>query len=226
MAPKLSVVVVGYNMARELPRTIRSLSPAMQRGIDAADYEVILVDNGSTVPFNENACRRWVPDLVIHHMQDPQPSPAAAVNKGLELARGDLVGVIVDGARMASPGLLATALAASRLHDKPVVGTINFHLGPDVQMRSVRNGYNQQVEDDLLRASGWEKDGYRLFDISFFAGSSRKGWFVLPANPTRCFSRPCNGKSLAATTSNSLRLEAGSSIRTPGRAPALCPTPA
>jgi hypothetical protein len=40
-------------MARELPRTIRSLSPIMQRGIDPADVEVILIDNGSTEPFDE-----------------------------------------------------------------------------------------------------------------------------------------------------------------------------
>src|SRR5262249_23518199 len=43
----LSVVVVSYEMARELPRTVRSLSPGYQRGIDAADYEVIVVDNGT-----------------------------------------------------------------------------------------------------------------------------------------------------------------------------------
>jgi hypothetical protein len=52
-SPKLSVIVVGYNMARELPRTIRSLSPAMQRGIHPRDYEVILIDNGSTQPADE-----------------------------------------------------------------------------------------------------------------------------------------------------------------------------
>ena len=46
-APDLSVVVIGYRMARELPRTLRSLSPAMQRGIKADQYEIILIDNGS-----------------------------------------------------------------------------------------------------------------------------------------------------------------------------------
>jgi hypothetical protein len=30
-APKISIVVVAYHMTRELPRTLRSLSPAMQR---------------------------------------------------------------------------------------------------------------------------------------------------------------------------------------------------
>ena len=49
--PKASIVVISYNMARELPRTIRSLSPALQRGVSAEDYEIIVVDNGSTQPF-------------------------------------------------------------------------------------------------------------------------------------------------------------------------------
>src|SRR5262249_61582669 len=45
--PELSVVVVGYRMERELPRTLRSLSPSMQRGIKPDQYEIILIDNGS-----------------------------------------------------------------------------------------------------------------------------------------------------------------------------------
>ena len=37
------------------------------------------------------------------------------------MAEGELVGLIVDGARMASPGLLATALRARRVADLAVV---------------------------------------------------------------------------------------------------------
>jgi hypothetical protein len=44
-------------------------------------------------------------------------------------------------------------------------------------MKSVREGYNQQVEDNLLADIEWPADGYRLFDISVFAGSSAQGWF-------------------------------------------------
>jgi glycosyltransferase involved in cell wall biosynthesis len=185
--PKISVVVISYNMTRELPRTIRTLSPHMQIGIDAAEYEIIVVDNGSTDPFPEFECRRWAPDLIVHHMENPTPSPAPAINKGIEIARGELVGVCIDGARMASPGLLAAALAASRVHPWPVIGTIAFHLGPDVQMRSVAAGYDRAAEDALLASSGWEEDGYRLFDISVFAGSSAKGWFTLPAETNALF---------------------------------------
>jgi glycosyltransferase involved in cell wall biosynthesis/SAM-dependent methyltransferase len=187
--PKLSLVVIGYNMARELPRTIRSLSPAMQRDIDPRDYEVIVIDNGSTQAFDEGELRRFLPDLAVHRFQNATVSPAPAINFGLTQARGDLVGVCIDGARMSSPGLLAKALAASRLHERPVIGTIAFHLGSEVQMESVKRGYNQAIEDELLAGSGWEKDGYRLFTISAFAGSSAGGWFELPAESNAFFLR-------------------------------------
>ena len=187
--PKLSLVVIGYNMARELPRTIRSLSPAMQRDIDPADYEVILIDNGSTQPFDEDALRRVLPGLVVHHFQNATVSPAPAINFGLAQARGDLVGVCIDGARMSSPGLLAKALLGLRLHDRPVIGTIAFHLGPEAQMESVKRGYNQATEDELLARSGWEQDGYRLFTISALASSSARGWFELPVESNAFFLR-------------------------------------
>ncbi len=175
--PALSLVIVGYNMARELPRTIRSLSPAMQREIGPADYEIILVDNGSTQPWDPSECLRWCPDMRVHRVAVPTHSPVPAINQGLALARGGLIGVWIDGARLASPGLLAGALRAARLHHRPVIGTMGFHLGPDLQRRSILAGYNQAREDALLASVRWEEDGYRLFEISSFAGSSAGGWF-------------------------------------------------
>ena len=38
-APRLSVVVIGFDMARELPRTVQSLLPPYQRGIDPGEVE-------------------------------------------------------------------------------------------------------------------------------------------------------------------------------------------
>jgi hypothetical protein len=186
-APKLSVIVIAYNMARELPRTLRSLSPAMQRDIAADDYEIIVVDNGSTQAFDEAECRRWGGNIGFHRFADASPSPARAINHGLALARGELVGVCIDGARMATPRLLATAMEAARLHRRPVIGTLAFHLGPDLQKRSVLNGYCQQVEDDLLASIDWVADAYRLFSISVFGGSSTQGWFVLPSETSTLF---------------------------------------
>jgi hypothetical protein len=129
-------------------------------------------------------------------MPNATVSPVPAINFGLAVARGDLVGVCIDGARMASPGLLSKALAASKLHRRPVIGTIAFHLGPDVQMESVKHGYNQAIEDKLLAGSGWEADGYRLFTISVFAGSSGGGWFELPAESNAFFLRAEHWRAL------------------------------
>ena len=47
--PGLSVVVVVYNIPREAPRTLFSLSAAdYQRGIDRDEYEIIVVDNAAS----------------------------------------------------------------------------------------------------------------------------------------------------------------------------------
>lgn len=186
-APRVSLVVIAYNMARELPRTLQTLSPAYQRDIGADDYEVIVVDNGSAEPLDASQLTALCPNATIHTIQNAPPSPVSAINHGLALARGDLVGVLIDGARMASPRLVATALEASRLHPRPVIGTLAFHLGPDVQMRSVAKGYNQQVEDALLDSIDWIADGYRLFSISALAGSSGHGWFMIPSETNALF---------------------------------------
>ena len=185
--PRLSVIVIGYNMARELPRTVRSLSVELQRDIAADDYEIIVVDNGSTQEFPAGQIEKLGGNIRTHRMLNATPSPVPAINHGLTLARGDLIGVLIDGARMASPRLLATALDAARLHRRPIIGTLAFHLGPDIQVRSVEQGYCQAVEDQLLASVDWAADPYRLFEIAVFAGASRNGWFEIPAETNALF---------------------------------------
>jgi hypothetical protein len=186
-APELSVVVVGYRMARELPRTLHSLSPAMQQGIAAGQYEIIVVDNGSPQPLEPAGGALPGLRLSWHRIAPAPPSPVRAINFGLWRARGRLIGVMIDGARLASPGLLAGALLAARLHARPVISTLGFHLGPAEQMKSVLAGYDQREEDRLLAEAGWTEDGYRLFDISALAGSSAGGWFLPIAESNALF---------------------------------------
>lgn len=175
--PTLSVVVVAYDMARELPRTLRSLSPGHQRGIGADDYEVIVVDNGSPTPVDPALAEGFDGHLRLERLDPAPPSPARAANHGIALADGDLVGLIVDGARLASPRLLGGAVRATGLARRPVITAPALHLGEVPHMRAVEVGYDQAVEDALLAGSGWEDDGYRLFSISTLAGSSGRGLF-------------------------------------------------
>lgn len=185
--PRLSVVVVVYDMAREAPRTLRSLSPAYQTGLTADDYEVIVVDNGSPTPLGGTCVRDFGPNFRYHYVQDAAKSPAAAVNQGVAMSRGQIVGICIDGARIASPGLLATALDAFRLHADPIVATLGWHLGPDLQQKSVLAGYGKEVEDGLLDGIGWPADGYRLFEISVLAASSFKGYLAAPSESNALF---------------------------------------
>src|SRR5262249_36058225 len=125
--------------------------------------------------------------LRVEFLPPGNPSPCCAINRGLALARGELCGVMIDGARLASPGLIAGAFRGRRLHPRPVISTLGFHLGPDVQMKSVSSGYDRVEGARLLDRVDWTRDGYRLFDISVFAGSSADGWFAPMAESNALF---------------------------------------
>lgn len=172
--PLLSFVIAVYNMARELPRTLHTLKSCYQKDIRDEEIEIIVVDNGSAIPvkINEDAH-----NVRLIRIDNASPSPSKAMNIGLSEAKSDLICGMIDGARMLSPGICKYALKASRIHSRPIISTLGFHLGEEVQMESVKKGYNQQAEDHLLKELNWQGNGYRLFTKSAFAGSSSKGWF-------------------------------------------------
>jgi glycosyltransferase involved in cell wall biosynthesis len=185
--PELSVVVVVYRMRREAPRTLRSLGTAYQQGVGEDRYEVIVVENSSDQMLSEPEVRRFGPHF--RYLVNPRSSrsPAGAINLGAREARGRHLMLMVDGARILSPGVLRHTLTAFRLYDRPVVATLAWHLGPDNQARSIHKGYCQEVEDRLLAESGWEADGYQLFRVSALAGSCGNGWFF-PITESSCIS--------------------------------------
>jgi len=184
--PFLSIIVIVYNMRREAPRTLYSLSTLYQAGVTADDYEVVVVENGSTEPLPAGQVTRYGPNFKYYYFDTKSHSPSQAVNFGVSRASGLLVGLMVDGARILSPGVLHYAILASRAYVNPVVSTLGWHLGPDVQTRSTTRGYSPEVEDDLLKKSSWILNGYKLFEISSLAGSSVDGFFM-PIAESNCF---------------------------------------
>ena len=172
----LSVVVVGFNMGRELPRTVRSLTRPYQQGIDGLAYEVVVVDNGSTPAVDPDVFAGADPDVTVVRVDDARVSPAEAVNRAVRSTRGRQVGIVLDGARMVTPGVVAQARTALVLDPGALVTTMAWHLGPDHQSRSRLAGYDTAEEDRLLESIGWPDDGYRLFDIAALAGANPTGF--------------------------------------------------
>jgi hypothetical protein len=176
MAPKLSVVVVLYDMQREAPRSLLALSSSYQRAIDPEDYEVIVIENGSRERLDAASVERLGQHFRYHYLPHASPSPAPAANFGLARARGEVVCLMIDGARIATPGLLHHGLLATRLHSKVVVAALGYYLGSDFQRRAVAGGYTAAHEDALLDSIDWPADGYRLFEIGTFDECSIEGW--------------------------------------------------
>ncbi|GAB3322445.1 glycosyltransferase family 2 protein [Haliea atlantica] len=177
---RVSVIVVGYQMQRELPRTLQALSPRYQLNCEPTDYEVIVVDNGSPEPL-ETSLHSVPEDLSLRWLRlDPAPvSPAQALNRAVAMARGDIVCLMVDGAHLLTPGVLDWAGRAFAAFDEPVVAVRYFYLGPGEQPETVKSGYNQTREDALLDSIDWPRDGYRLFEVGtpLWGGAERITWF-------------------------------------------------
>lgn len=176
--PLLSVIVVFFNMRREAPRTLHSLTRAYQRQTDTLDYEVIAVDNGSSEPLDEAMVTGFGKPFRYYYRPTTSVSPSGAVNFAAARARGRYVMVCVDGARILSPGIFHYTVLATRLDEAPIITTLGWHLGKTVQNEALHVGYDQDAEDRLLKNADWQTDGYRLFDISCLAGSSKDGWFL------------------------------------------------
>lgn len=186
--PLLSVIIVFFNMAREAHRTLFSLTPGYQKGSNPEDYEVIAVDCGSRIPLIQDQISRYGSNFRLVRTE-PAPSPARAINSAAKEARGQYLTICIDGARIWSPGIMAETCAILKEKPDAVIATPAFHIGHEMQNISVSKGYSQEVEDRLLQESGWETDGYRLFQISSLDGSSQNGWF-LPLQESNCITVP------------------------------------
>ncbi|MBL4743418.1 MAG: sulfotransferase [Cycloclasticus sp.] len=169
---ELSIIIICFDMQREIKRTICSLLPPYQEGIDEDKIEIMVIDNGSKQRPSLGCYENRVKFIQFHSQN---PSPVMAINHGISIASADLVGVFIDGARMATPGLLKSVITLSGNSPRVVISTLAYHLGPDVQMNTVFKGYDQTVEDKILEELDWEENGYDLYLASSLALSSKNG---------------------------------------------------
>lgn len=172
----LSIIVILYNMRREARRTLYSLSSRYQVDVSTDEYEVVVIDNGSSAPLSASEVKGFGSNFRYMYFDTDAVTPVDAVNAGARISNGQYIGVLIDGARMATPGLISNSIRGLQLFPEPFIYALSWHLGPDIQSASMCNGYNQAEEDRILQELNWEDNGYRLFEVSTIAPSSHYGY--------------------------------------------------
>lgn len=118
--PRISVVVPTYQHARSLPRCLDSILAQ-----EDADFEVIVVDDGST----DNTQEVLLPyaDRVTVIRQDNQGSNPAR-NRGLAEAKSEFV-IFSDADVIMRPDMLKLMLQTLESHPEASIAYSGFHFG-------------------------------------------------------------------------------------------------
>jgi hypothetical protein len=186
--PPLSIVVICYEMRHQLANTIRSLLPPYQSDVAIDQYEIRIIDNGSKLPLPEEF---WnlSPNVIYEHVVKEQApkNPGVAINRAVARTKSPVVCIMIDGARMVTPRVIRWGLDLATLSPATLVEVRGWHLGPQMQVHSIEEGYNSEREKILLEQIRWPDDGYKLFDISAPAASMPGGFTGLAAESTCLF---------------------------------------
>jgi hypothetical protein len=188
MSLRLSVLLIVHKMSRQAENTIFSLSTSFQWNAPEEDFEIVVVENGSSDTLGEEralAAAHPARNVRYFLRDEPGVSPVPALNFAFEKSRGKTIGLIIDGARLVTPRVIEYALAASELWPHTLVAVPGYHLGPEEHHQNVDSGYDEAVEQQLLSEIDWRNNGYDLFRIACFSGANAKG-FLSPMLESNC----------------------------------------
>jgi hypothetical protein len=187
--PGVALVVVVYNMPEQAKKTLYSLTSQYQQGVTEADYDVIIIENQSANNLPVDFIESLPANFSYHLRAETEPTPVFAANYGIKLSRRSHIALLIDGARMVTPGVVKNLLRGHRLQPESVVTVPGYHLGRQLQQRSVEQGYGIVEESRLLASIEWPRNGYSLFDIACFSGSCAAGLFRQHSE-SNCISLP------------------------------------
>jgi len=103
------------------------------------------------------------------------------MNRAAALSRAPLLCLMIDGARLVTPGVLSWGMSLLKLAPAAMVEVRGWHLGPKWQPESVMEGYDHETETRLLEEVRWWENGYRLWEIAA----------PYSAKPLRIFGQDC-----------------------------------
>jgi glycosyltransferase involved in cell wall biosynthesis len=121
---KVSVITVCYNSVTEIEETIRSVMVQ-----DHADIEHIVIDGGST-DGTQDKIKRYS-ECISHFVSEKDAGVYDAMNKGLELATGDVVAFVNAGDMMATRNTVSYMVRAFEEGDCDVIYGDALMVDPD-----------------------------------------------------------------------------------------------
>lgn len=187
--PLISFVLIVYDMPEQAKNTARSLMHTYQRGVSPDQYDVLIVENRSDNLLPQDFLDALPSNFSYHLRDETEPTPVHAINYGIAQSTGQNVCVMIDGARLVTPGVVRNMILGHKLSDLSVVTVPGYHLGEELQQKAVLSGYGYEREAELMRSIAWPDDGYRLFEIACFSGSCAPG-FYLAHSESNCISMP------------------------------------
>ena len=122
-APVITVQLCTYNRRALLGRVLDAL---FRQDLDPSDYEVVLVDDGSTDGSYETVISKLQPPCPLHVIRQRNAGLSAGRNAGIARARGELI-LFMDDDVLATPGLLSAHVRFHRSHPRSIcrAGVIN-----------------------------------------------------------------------------------------------------
>lgn len=183
--PKLSVIIIVHNMPRQAMNTLHSFSVPYQKNVSVDDYEVIVVENHSPHTLDKEDVLALGNNFHYFLRDEKGVSPVAAVNFAFAKARGDCIGLSIDGARMVTPRVIEYALLAFELNKHALVMVPGYHLGEQDQKFHLDSGYTEEKEIAALKELHWHENGYRLFQFATWSSSNQRG-YLQPMQECSC----------------------------------------
>ena len=211
MQPRLSFVVVVYNMPRQAMNTLYSLSTRHQRNVREQDYEIIVVENRSVNNLSENQVLALGNNIRYFLRDERSQSPVSAINFGAAQAHGKSICLMIDGARMVTPRVVEYGLMAITADSDALIAVPGYSLGWQDQHHHLDAAYSEAVEMELLAAINWQQNGYRLFDIATISGANPNGC-MNPLMECNCVITSAKNFALIGGANLDFQLPGGGSI--------------
>jgi serine acetyltransferase/glycosyltransferase involved in cell wall biosynthesis len=159
--PQLSVVIAAYNRADSVTELLRLFA---EQTLPAAEFEVIVVDDGSAIPVAP-LLERLVLPFSLTVLRQANAGPAAARNTGILQARGRIIVILDDDMRI-GPEFLAAHLAC---HDVAPHRVVLGRLLPPAERRLP---LFERMQLDLLdRMAARAANGGRLRGGDLYTGN-------------------------------------------------------